>query len=57
MLGILHVVNKWNPYLIGRHFKVKTDPDSLNYLLEKHLSSKEQQNWVMKMLCYDFEII
>ena len=41
----------------GRHFKVKTDHDSLKYLLEQRLSTKEQQKWVTKMLGYDFEII
>jgi hypothetical protein len=35
MLAILHVVKKWCPYLIGRHFKVKTNHDSLKYFLEK----------------------
>ena len=38
MLAILHVVQKRHPYLIGRHFKVKTDHDSLKYFLEKQLS-------------------
>jgi len=42
---------------MGRHFKVKTDNDSLKYILEQRLSSKEQQKWVTKMLGYDFEII
>jgi hypothetical protein len=45
------------PYLIGRHFKVKTDHDSLKYFLEQRLSSEEQQKWVTKILGYDFEII
>jgi len=34
MLGKLHVRKKWCPYQIGRHFKVKTDHDSLKYFLE-----------------------
>ena len=42
---------------MGRHFKVKTDHDSLKYFLEQRLSSEEQQKWVTKMLGYDFEII
>ena len=29
MLAILHALKKCRPYLKGRHFKVKTDPDSL----------------------------
>ena len=41
---------------MGRHFKVKMDHDSLKYFLEQILSSEEQQ-WVTKMLGYEFEII
>jgi hypothetical protein len=57
MMEILHALKKWRPYLIGRHFKVKTDHDSLKYFLEQRLSSEEQQKWVTKILGYDFEII
>jgi hypothetical protein len=57
MMEILHALNKWHPYLIGRHFKVKTDHDSLKYFLEQRLSSEEQQKWVTKILGYDFEIV
>ena len=27
MLAILHALNNWRPYLMGRHLKVKTDQD------------------------------
>jgi hypothetical protein len=57
MMAILHALKKWRPYLIGRHFKVKTDHDSLKYFLEQRLSSEEQQKWVTKILGYDFEMI
>jgi hypothetical protein len=54
---MLHALNKWHPYLIGRHFKIKIDHDSLKYFLEQRLSLEEQQKWVTKILGYDFEII
>ena len=57
MLAILDAIKKWHPYLIGTHFKVKTNHDSLKYFLEQRLSSKEKQKWVTKILGYDFEII
>ena len=57
MLEILYALNKWHPYLMGRHFKVKTNHDSLKYFSEQRLSSEEKQKWVTKMLGYDFEII
>jgi hypothetical protein len=57
MMEILHALKKLLHCLIGRHFKVKIDHDSLKYFLEQILSSKEQHKWVTKMLGYDFEII
>jgi hypothetical protein len=57
MMAILHALKQWNPYLIGRHFKVKIDHDSLKYFLEQRLSLEEQQKWVTNMLVYDFEIM
>ena len=38
MLEILHALNQWWPYLMGRHFKVKTNHSSLKYFLEQILS-------------------
>ena len=38
MMVILHALKRWCPYLIGRHFKVKIDHDSLKYFLEQRLS-------------------
>ena len=57
MLAILHALKQWRPYLMGRHFKVKIDHDTLIYFLEQRLSFEEQQKWVTKMLGYDFEIV
>ena len=57
MLAIFHALKKWRTYLMRRHFKVKTDHDSLKHFLEQRLSSEEQQKWVTKMLGHDFEII
>ena len=39
ILAILYALKKWRPYLMGRHFKVKIDHDSLKYFLEQRLSS------------------
>ena len=55
-IGVV-LMQEGRPYLMGRHFKVKTDHDSLKHFLEQRLSSEEQQKWVTKMLGYDFEII
>ena len=44
MMAILHALKQWCPYLICRHFKVKTSHDNLKYFLEHRLSSKEKKN-------------
>jgi hypothetical protein len=57
MLDILHVVELWHPYLLGQCFQIKTDHQSLKYLLEQRISSQEKQKWVTKLFGYDYEII
>jgi hypothetical protein len=57
MLAILHVVDLWLPYLLGEHFQIKTDHQSLKYFLEQRISSPEQQKWVTKLFGYDYDII
>jgi hypothetical protein len=57
MLAILHAVDLWCPYLLGKHFQIKTDHQSLKYFLEQRPSSPEKQKWVTKLFGYDYEII
>ena len=56
MMAILHAVQKWRPYLLGNHFCIKTDHQSLKHFLEPHLSSPAQQKWVSKLMGYNYEI-
>ena len=35
ILAILRTLNKWRPYIMGRHFKVKTDHDSHKHFWNK----------------------
>ena len=44
MLAILHAVELWCPYLLGKHFQINTDHQSLKYFLEQRISSQEQKN-------------
>jgi hypothetical protein len=57
MLAILHAVDLWHPYLLGKCFQIKIDHRSLKYFLEQRISSPEQQKWVTKLFGYDYEII
>jgi hypothetical protein len=57
MLAIVHAMDLWRPYLLGKHFQIKKYHQSLNYFLEQRLSSPEQQKWVTKLFGYDYEVI
>ena len=56
-MAILHAVETWRPYLLGRRFQIHTDHHNLKYFLEQCLSSPQQNRWLAKMLGYDYEII
>jgi hypothetical protein len=38
-LAILHAIELWRPYLLGKRFQIKTDHQSLKYFLEQCISS------------------
>ncbi|GMI67908.1 hypothetical protein HRI_000460100 [Hibiscus trionum] len=56
MLAALVAVKKWSNYLIGKHFKIRTDYQSLRFLTENQVVTPTQQKWVIKMMGYDFEV-
>jgi hypothetical protein len=55
-LAIMHVLAKFRQYLVGGHFVVKTDHNSLKHFLEQKDLSERQQKWVSKVQAYDFDI-
>lgn len=57
MLAVLLVVKKWHAYLIGKHFLIRTDHQSLRFLADKQTITPYQQKWVAKMLGYDYSIV
>jgi hypothetical protein len=54
LIGLVHAVRHWRPYLWGHTFRVRTDHYSLKYLLDQRLSTIPQHHWVSKLLGYDF---
>jgi hypothetical protein len=56
LLSLVTAVQKWRPYLLGQSFKVKTDQQSLKFLLEQKVGTISQQKWLSKLLGYDFVI-
>lgn len=57
MLAIIHIIQRWRPYLIGHHFIIRTNHHNLKYFLEYRISTLEQQKWIPKLLGYDYEIM
>ncbi|KAA3469922.1 polyprotein [Gossypium australe] len=61
-LGVRHQAlsiyeNEMLVVLLDRHFKIKTDYQSLRFLNDQVAITPFQQRWVAKMLGYDFEVI
>ena len=56
MLAILTAVKRWSAYLLGRHFQIRTDHQSLRFLLDQHANTPAQQVWIMKMMGYDYTL-
>jgi hypothetical protein len=56
LLALVMVIRKWRHYLLGQSFKVRTDQQALKYLLEQRISTPAQQNWVSKLLGFDFTV-
>lgn len=56
LLSLVTVVQKWRPYLLGQPFVVKTDHQSLKYLLEQKVATPAQQHWISKLMGYNFII-
>ena len=56
MLAILVAVKKWSSYVIGRHFKIRTDHHSLKFLLDQRTHTPAQQQWILKMMGFDYEV-
>ena len=56
LLAVVFAVQKWRHYLLTNHFVIKTDQRSLKYFLEQRLNTPIQQQWLPKLLEFDYEI-
>ena len=57
LMALVLAVQHWRPYLIGRSFKVYSDQKSLGHLLHQRITTAAQENWLAKLLGYQFEVI
>ncbi|KAK4283600.1 hypothetical protein QN277_000533 [Acacia crassicarpa] len=56
LLAVVQGVEHWHQYLEGRHFVIRTDQQSLKYLLDQKLKTSFQMYWISKLMGYDYEI-
>lgn len=56
-MALVLSINHWRPYLIERKFVVQIDQKSLRHLLNQTVLTPDQQNWIAKLLGYDFSIV
>ena len=56
LMAVVLAVLKWRHYLLGRSFIIKTDHQSLKYLLKQRIATPFQQKWIAKLIGYDYEI-
>ena len=57
MCAIMHALDHWRPFLLGRHFKVYTDHRSLVYLKTQPNLNQRQLRWMERAADYDCEIL
>lgn len=55
-LAVLMAVQKWKHYLMGHKFYIRTDQQSLRYLLDQRITTPVQHKWITKLLGLDYEI-
>jgi hypothetical protein len=53
---IVHALNKWRHYLMGRRFKLRTNHNGLKYLFDQPTLNTRQSRWLEFMCEYDFDI-
>jgi hypothetical protein len=56
LLALVLAVKKWRPYLFATIFVIKTDQQSLKYILEQRVGTPMQQKWISKLLGYHFVV-
>ncbi|KAL4586656.1 hypothetical protein LXL04_011298 [Taraxacum kok-saghyz] len=57
MMALVLAIQHWRPYLLGRTFTVYTDQKSLRHLLDQRITTPDQQNWLAKLMGYQFTIL
>ena len=55
-LALIIAIKRWRPYLLGKPFIIKTDHQSLKFLLDQKIGTPTQHKWISKLLGYAFVV-
>lgn len=56
LIAICLAVQKWRHYLLGRHFVIRSDQQSLRHITQQREVNVDHQKWLTKLLGFDFEV-
>ena len=56
LLAIVHAMKTWRVYLDGRHTRLITDHDSLQFFLSQKTLTSRQARWKEDLASFDFAI-
>jgi hypothetical protein len=56
LAAIVHALNKWRDYLMGRRFELRTYHNGLKYLFDQPTLNARQSRWLEFLCEYDFDI-
>jgi ribonuclease HI len=56
LTAIVHALNKWRHYLMGKRFELRTDHNGLKYLFDQRTLNARQSKWLEFICEYDFYI-
>jgi hypothetical protein len=54
--SIVHALNKWRHYLMGKIFELRTNHNDLKYLFDQPTLNVRQSRWLEFLFEYDFDI-
>lgn len=57
LMTLVLAIQHWRHYLLGRRFVVYSDQKSLKHLLQQRITTANQQEWMAKLLGFDFEVV
>jgi len=55
-VAIVHALNMWRHYLMGKKFKLRIDKSGLKYLFEQQNLNSRKEIWMEFLNEYDFHI-